>query len=147
MRVYTGQPSICRYMPRRICTLLPSSCFPSWAGLYMDGWTRLKHCFLCAGVCFLMMLIARNSRKSNFLLEKFGDDVWRHGWHRLWHSSAIYWCTPMHPVFTRFGPLVYIGESDFPLRRVHEHLIRILRPEGSTQQPFFEVIRRGAVSD
>ena len=42
--------------------------------------------------------------------------------------------------------MVYIGESDFPLRRVHEHLIRILRPEGSTQQPFFEVIRRGAVS-
>ena len=92
------------------------------------------------------MLLARNSRKSKYLLEKFGNDVWKHGWHRLWHSSAMYWCTPTHPIFSKFGPLIYIGESDFPLRRVHEHLIRILRPGGATQQPFFEVIRRGAVS-
>ena len=102
--------------------------------------------FCLSGSLFLMMLLARNSRKSKYLLEKFGNDVWKHGWHRLWHSSAIYWCTPMHPTFSKFGPLIYIGESDFPLRRVHEHLIRILRPEGAAQQPFFEVIRRGAVS-
>ena len=47
---------------------------------------------------------------------------------------------------SKWGPLIYVGESDCTIRRCIEHLTRILRPQGVTQQPFFEIVRRGSRS-
>ena len=88
-----------------------------------------------------MMLLARKPTKGNLLLERCLE-----AWSASSMAPLCRWCTAMHPVFAKFGQLGYIGESANRTFLCIYHVIRILRPEGSTQQPFPEVIGRGAVS-
>ena len=88
-----------------------------------------------------MMLLARKPTKGNLLLERCLE-----AWSASSMAPLCRWCTAMHPVFAKFGQLGYIGESANRTFLCIYHVIRILRPEGSAQQPFPEVIGRGAVS-
>ena len=54
----------------------------------------------------------------------------------------MYWCIRSRTAYPFLGPLVYVGETDHLHRRIFEHITRSLKPESSTQQPFFDVIRQ-----
>jgi hypothetical protein len=93
-----------------------------------------------ASVWFCMMR-ARSSRRSQRLLRLVGEGPWQWKWEFLWHSSVVYVCLPMFPQFSKFGPLIYVGETDNFSRRLVEHMSRLLAPAGSVQQPFFQFVR------
>lgn len=94
-----------------------------------------------AGSLWLAMLSARSCRRSTKLLQEIGPHPWESGWDLLWHNSVIYFITPLFPVHTFLGPLMYVGETDNMQRRCNEHVIRLCATHGATQQPFFDFIR------
>ena len=93
------------------------------------------------GSLWLGLLLSRYSRRDQYLLSIIGLDPWTLGWHHLWHGASLYWDVRTRMARSRFGPLIYVGESEFSARRIIEHISRILRPFGATQQPFFDVVR------
>lgn len=91
---------------------------------------------------FFGFLMVRPTRCHARLLKLLGCDAWKYGWQHLWHCSAVYCCVRSRVAHApKVGPLLYIGETNDFSRRSFEHLSRILNPDGSTQQPFFEVLR------
>ena len=108
--------------------------------------TCLDFAFSLGGGLRLGPLCSRYSRRDAWLLTVIGNDAWSVGWHRLWHGSSIYWAVRSRMACSRYGPSIYVGESCCTAPRICEHILRILRPQGATQQPFFAVLRRGSMN-
>ena len=56
----------------------------------------LETLFCLGGRLFLMMLVARNSRKAEYLIEQIGRDAWLYGWQRLSTRLLCYWKLLVH---------------------------------------------------
>ncbi len=96
------------------------------------------------GSLWLGWLLSRQSRRTARLLELVGNEPWQTGWPSMWNGAVLYWCVRTRTIRSSFGSLVYVGESTCMLRRTMEHIFRLLRPNGATQQPFFEFIRHAS---
>ena len=96
------------------------------------------------GSLWIGLLRCRGNHCDKFLLRSIGSDPWAVGWHRLWHGASLYVCVRARPGRSKWGPLIYVGESACTIRRSIEHIVRILRPHGVTQQPFFDIVRRNS---
>ena len=72
-----------------------------------------------------------------------GDDV-DLGWSHFWGASALYLCVPYRVRIWAGSPVMYGGECVDFSRRLRNHDSRIMFPTGSSQQPFYDVIRCGA---
>ena len=134
-------PSVCLAMLDIITILL--------FGLYSSRplhHASIELLFRLGGSLFLLWLCTRSSR-SSFLLCMFGDDPWRLGWETLWSSPVLYVSVRAHMARSHIGPLVYFGETTFFHRRCCEHVLRLLKPTGSTQQPLYTCIRRDLTQD
>ena len=69
------------------------------------------------------------------------------GWDRLWSVPVVYICVRAPPFPKAIGPRIYVGQTlSFP-RRLREHMSRLSRPHGRTQQPFYSVVRGPVGSD
>ena len=90
---------------------------------------------------WLLKLHALNTRLSVHLLSVLGLERSEIVWDDFWYSSCIYVCVRGRPAMTSLGPLIYVGETDNMSQRFKEHLSRLLACFGSTQQPFFDVLR------
>ena len=97
-----------------------------------------------AGSFWLFFLQAAGTRRANRLLQLIGSDPWRYGWDILWGASVIYWGVRSRVQRSKYGSLVYVGETVCMLRRACEHITRIMSPAGKTQQPFYVVVRQGS---
>ena len=62
----------------------------------------------------------------------------------LVRTSYIYICVRPRACFSSVGPLVRVGETLCFRRRLREHFRRILNPEGGSQLPFYQFLRKGS---
>jgi len=110
-------------------------------GLRRGRWELEELLLRLAGSIWLLRLQASDSVFSRSLLHFIGDGPWQLGWDRLWHAPSIYWCCFFHRTRSPYGPLIYVGETEYMSRRVQEHITRLCAVHGCTQQPFFDVVR------
>jgi hypothetical protein len=110
-------------------------------GLRRGRWDLEGLLLRLAGSIWLLRLQASHSAFSRRLLSLIGDGPWQLGWSRLWQAPCIYWCCFFHRTRSPYGPFIYVGETECMSRRVQEHITRLCAVYGSTQQPFFDVVR------
>ena len=99
--------------------------------------------FRLAGSLWLLWLQTCSTVRSRFLLRAIGTDLWCHGWERLWSGPALYVGVRARLAHSSVGTHIYVGESVCFRRRCTEHVLRLLKPAGHTQQPVYSVIRQG----
>lgn len=90
-----------------------------------------------------MLLKCVPSKRNTRLLHLLGNDPWVHGWHNLSLRPCLRIIFPFPLRISSHGPAFYARETLHFRRRMVEHMLRIAAQDGATQQPFYQVVRRG----